>query len=94
MEHRSKKRNAPTIQKSDLQGEVVKAIHKVLGGKDVFLAVLEKNIKMMLESGRGEQIVEIDRRLEEWQQEILRLEIGKKDYGDVADAIYKLREQW
>lgn len=69
-------------------------IHKVLGGKDVFLTVLEKNIKMMLESGREEHIVEIDRRLEEWQQEILRLAIGKKDYGDIVDAIYKLREQW
>lgn len=48
-EHGLKKCNVPIIQESDLQGAVVRAIHKVLGGKDVFLPVLEKNIKVVLE---------------------------------------------
>lgn len=64
-----------------------------MGGKDVFLPVLEKNIREVLESERGEQIAEIDRRLEELQQELLRLANGKKEYGNVADEIHKLREQ-
>lgn len=37
--------------------------------------------------------MEIDRRLEELQQELLRLANGKKEYGNVADEIHKLREQ-
>lgn len=92
VEHGPKKCDAPTIQESDLQDAVVKAIQKVWDGKDVFLSVLEDNIKAVLENGSREQIVEIDRRLEELQQELLRLANGKKEYGNVADKIHKLRE--
>ena len=76
-----------------MQDAVVKAVQKVLGGKDVFLPVLEKNIREVLESESWEQIAEIDRRLKELQQELLRLANGKKEYGDVADEIHKLKEQ-
>ncbi len=93
MEHGPKKCDASTIQESDLQNAVVKAVQEVMGGKDVFLPVLEKNIREVLESESGEQIAEIDRRLGELQQELLRLANGKKEYGDVADEIHKLREQ-
>lgn len=93
VEHGPKKCDAPTIQESDLQDAVVKSIQEVLGGKDVFLTVLEKNIKEVLESESGEQIAEIDRRLGELQQELLRRANGKKEYENVADEIYKLREQ-
>lgn len=41
----------------------------------------------------GEQIAEIECRLEELQHELLRLENDKKEYGGVADEIHKLREQ-
>lgn len=44
---------------------VAKAIQEVVGGKDVFLSVLEKNIREEMESESREQIEEIDRRLEE-----------------------------
>ena len=93
MEHGPKKCDAPTIQESNLQDAVAKAIQEVLGGKDVFLPVLEKNIREVLESESGEQIAEIDHKLKELQQELLRLANGKKEYGDVADEIHKLREQ-
>lgn len=93
MEHGPKKCDAPTIQESDLQDAVVKAVQEVLGGKDVFLPVLEKNIREVLESESGEQIAEIDRKLKELQQELLRLANGKKEYGNVADEIHKLQQQ-
>ena len=93
MEHGPKKCDAPTIQESDLQDAVVKAIQEVFGRKDVFLPVLEKNIREVLESESGEQIAEIDRKLKELQQELLRRANGKKEYGNVADEIHKLREQ-
>lgn len=93
VEHGPKKCDAPTIQESDLQDAVVKAIQEIFGGKDVFLPVLEKNIREVLESESGEQIEKIDRRLKELQQELLRLANGKKEYGGVADEIHKLREQ-
>ena len=93
VEHGPKKCDAPTIQESDLQNAVVKVVQEVMGGKDVFLPVLEKNIREVLEGESGEQIAEIDHKLKELQQELLRLANGKKEYGDVADEIHKLREQ-
>ena len=93
VEHGPKKCDAPTIQESDLQDAVVKAIQEVFGRKDVFMPVLEKNIKEVLENESREQIAEIDRKLKELQQELLRLANGKKEYGNVADEIHKLREQ-
>ncbi len=93
VEYGPKKCDAPTIQELDLQDEVVKVIQKVWDGKDVFLSVLEENITAVLENKNGEQIVEIDCRLEELQQELLRLANGKKEYGNVADEIHKLWEQ-
>lgn len=93
VEHGPKKCDAPTIQESDLQNAVVKAIQKVWGGKDAFLSVLEENIKTVLENESGEQIEEIDHKLEELQQELLQLASDKKGYGNVADAIHKLRGQ-
>lgn len=93
MEHGPKKCDAPTIQESDLQDAVVKAVQEVMDGKDVFLPVLEKNIREVLESENGEQIAEIDRRLGELQQELLRRANGKKEYGNVEDEIHKLRQQ-
>lgn len=54
VEHGPKKCDVPTIQESDLQDAVVKVVQEVLGGKDVFLPVLEKNIREVLESESGE----------------------------------------
>ena len=48
-----------------MQNVVVKEIQKVLSGKDVFLSVLEENIREVLESESGEQVAKIDHRLEE-----------------------------
>lgn len=62
----------------------------MLGGKDVFLLIFEKDIVAMLGSESGERILEIDCRLEELQQEFLLLVNGKKDYGNIADEIHKL----
>lgn len=76
-----------------MQDAVVKAVQEVLGEKNGFLPALEKDIREVLESESGEQIAEIDRKLKELQQELLRLANGKKEYGNVADEIHKLREQ-
>ena len=68
--------DAPTIQESDLQNAVVKAIHEVLGEKDAVLPILEMNIVEVLSNDSSSEVSEIDRRLGELQQELLRLECG------------------
>ncbi len=56
MDYELKKRDAPISQESDIQVAAVKAIQKVLGGKDLILSILEQNIREALESESREQM--------------------------------------
>ena len=85
--------DAPTIQESDLQNAVARAINRVLGGREGFLPLLEENIEVVIGCGVDDEIAEIDCRLEEQQQELLNLANAKKDYSKVADEIDRLREE-
>ena len=93
VEHGPSACDAPTIQESDLQNAVIKAIHEVLGEKDAVLPILEMNIVEALNNDSSSEVSEIDRRLGELQQELLRLANTKNDYTEVADEIYRLREE-
>ena len=93
VEHGPSACDAPTIQESDLQNAVIKAIHEVLGEKDAVFPILEMNIVEALNNDSSSEVSEIDRRLGELQQELLRLANTKNDYTEVADEIYRLREE-
>ncbi len=75
-----------------MQEAVVKAINEVLGSKDTFLPVLQENIAAVLNEDNDQTTQEIECRLNELQQELLRLVNAKADYQKVADEIYRLRE--
>lgn len=92
VEHGPKACDAPTIQESDLQDAVMRAINGVLGGREVFLPLLEENIEAVIGYGVDDEIAEIDCRLEQ-QKELLKLANVKKDYSKVADEIDRLREE-
>ena len=79
--------------RSDLQDAVARAINGVLGGREVFLPLLEENIEAVIGFGVDDEIAEIDRRLAEQQKELLNLANAKKDYSKVADEIDRLREE-
>ena len=81
-----------TINETTLQEAVVKAINEVLGSKDTFLPVLQENIAAVLNEDNDQTTQEIECRLNELQQELLRLVNAKADYQKVADEIYRLRE--
>ena len=93
VEHGPEGCDAPTIQESELQEAVARAINDLLGGRDSFLPILQANILQVLENNSSGKIAEIDRRLVEQQQKLLKLANGKKDYNAVADEIHSLREQ-
>ena len=76
-----------------MQEAVARAINDLLGGRDSFLPILQANILQVLENNSSGKIAEIDRRLVEQQQKLLKLANGKKDYNAVADEIHSLREQ-
>jgi len=92
VEHGSGKCDAPTIQESDLQAAVVKAINLALGNRDSMMTALQENIEAVIWQ-EDETLAEgINAKLEELQKELLRLANSKKDYNSVTDEIDRLRE--
>lgn len=72
---------------------MVKAIHEVLDDKDAVSHILEMNIIEVLSNDSSREVSEIDHRLGELQQDLLRLANTKNDYTNVADEIYRLWEE-
>ena len=92
VEHGPEQCDAPTIQESDLQAAVVKAINLALGNRDSMMAVLQKNIETVILQEDEKSAEGITAKLKEKQKELLRLANAKKDYNSVADEIERLRE--
>lgn len=85
--------DARTVLESTLEQVTVAAINDALSGRDDFLATLEKNITSVLQAKNDETLTEIDRWLVELQTQLVKLASSKADYEDVAEEIYRLREQ-
>lgn len=92
VEHGPERCDAPTIEETDLQNAVVKAINIVLGGKDDMLIALEQNIASVLALKDEGSMESINAKLEELQKELLKRANAQKDYNDLADEIDHLRE--
>ena len=92
LEEKGSECTSPTIKEDILQAAVVKAINEVLGSKDTFLSTLQENIATVLNEENDKTIDDIDAKLDELQNELLRLANSKADYKEVADEIYRLRE--
>ena len=85
--------DAEAIREVELQSIVVKAINKALGKRDSMKATLAANIETVITDVGGVSIAEIDTRLEQLQNELLKVAGTKENYDEIADVIYSLREQ-
>jgi len=85
--------DARTVPEGTLEQMLLTAINNALSGKDNFLSTLQSNIATTLSGGNDKILADIDKRLEGLQNELLKLASSKADYEDVADEIYRLREE-
>lgn len=85
--------DARTVPESQIEQELVTAINDMLSGKDTFLTTLQNNIETVLSQGNDKTIADIDNQLQELQTKLLKLANSKADYEEVADEIYRLRDQ-
>jgi len=81
------------VPESTIEQVMVTAINQTLCGKDTFLVTLQNNIETVLCHDADQTLAGIDARLQELQAELLKLASSKADYEDVADEIYRLREE-
>ena len=85
--------DARTVLESTLEQILITAINQTLCGKDDFLVTLQNNIETVLCHDSDQTLAGIDSRLQELQAELLKLASSKANYDDVADEIYRLREE-
>lgn len=85
--------DARTVQESTIEQVLMNAINQTLCEKDDFLATLKNNIETVIINENDQTLANINKRLEELQTELLKLANAKADYEDVANEIYRLREE-
>ena len=85
--------DARTVLESTIEQVLITAINQTLCDKDSFLSILKDNIETVLSHENDTALSGIDKRLAELQAELLKLANSKADYEDIAEEIYRLREE-
>ena len=82
--------DAPNIPETELQEAVRTAVNQTIRTRNETMKILQQNIESVIFDGNLE---EINCRLTELQEELLRLANERKSYSTVADEIDALRER-
>ena len=85
--------DARTVLESTIEQVLVTAINQTLCDKDSFLITLRDNIATVISRESDKALSDIDKRLEELQNELLKLATSNADYDKVGDEIHHLRDQ-
>lgn len=85
--------HARTVNETVLENVVVQAINTLLGDKSTYQAQLQQNIAKVIREAQKNNTDGIDEQLMELQKELLKKANNKEAYDEIADQIFKLREQ-
>ena len=85
--------HARTVNETVLENVVVQAINTLLGDKSTYQAQLQQNIAKVIRSAQQNTADGINERLQRLQKELLKKANSKEAYDEIADEIFKLREQ-
>ena len=85
--------HARTVNETVLENVVVQAINTLLGDTSTYQAQLQQNIAKVIRSAQQNTADGIDESLQELQKEPLKKANNKEAYDEIADEIFKLREQ-
>ncbi|WP_242828946.1 hypothetical protein [Catonella morbi] len=85
--------HARTVNETVLENMVVQAINTLLGGKSTYQAQLQRNIAKVIRDAQKTTADGIDEQLMQLQKELLKKANNKEAYDEIADQIFKLREQ-
>lgn len=85
--------HARTINELDLQEIVVVALNKLLGDKSKYQQQLQQNIAPVIRAYAAITTDDIDEKLMELQQELVKKANNKEAYDEIADHIFELRQK-
>ena len=93
LEPTGQKCHARTVNEPVLENVVVQAINKLLGDESTYQAQLQQNIAKVIRIAQQNTADGINEKLQELQKELLKKANNKEAYDEIADEIFKLREQ-
>ena len=85
--------HARTVNETVLENVVVQAINTFLGDTSTYQAQLQQNIAKIIRNAQQNTADGIDEKLQSLQKELLKKANNKEAYDEIADEIFKLREQ-
>ena len=92
VEHGPGECDAPTIQETDLQAAVMKAINKVVGQKSTVIANLETILEQTVICA-DEELAELDEKIKAVQLELVDRATSSEGYEDLARESDRLNEE-
>lgn len=92
VEHGPGECDAPTIQETDLQAAVMKAINKVVGQKSTVIANLETTLEQTVICA-DEELAELDEKIKAVQLELVDRATSSEGYEDLARESDRLNEE-
>lgn len=66
----------------------------MLGGRDAAMETLNRNIEAILEAEGIDKVEQIDKRLLELQEELIKRANSREDFNDLADEIDRCRKDF
>lgn len=85
--------HARTVNERELERAVVAALNELLGDREGYQRQLQQNIAAVIRASATASADAIDEKLLELQQELLKKANSKEAYDEIADEIFRLREQ-
>lgn len=83
---------ARTVNEENLKAIALKAINDMILSKSNYLAILQKNMALVIRQSDSADTEAIDEKLADLQKELLKKANNKDDYNAVAEEIFRLRE--
>ena len=84
---------ARTVKEYELHAAVVEAVNKVYAGKDAFLTQLKENIRKVAGGDNSAPVTEIDGKIAELEQEIIKRTKARQECDDLGQEVLKLRDE-
>ena len=85
--------HARTVNELELQRVVVAALNELLGDREGYQRQLQQNVATVIRVSATASADAIDEKLLELQQELLKKANSKEAYDEIADEIFRLRDQ-
>ena len=85
--------HARTVYEESLKQAFVDALNQLTGGSETYLSILQENMAEVIEMEQSDLPEEIQRKLDVLQKKLIECAERHEDYEEIAQEIFRLREQ-